>query len=415
MRKISKKHIIGIVIIILIIFLLVLLYSFARQKVLENKKYSSIEAIPTNEAAVSIMGCRYIKEQRSEASNYQLDIYLEIGKPLYEDESSTNEIYYSQLTQLMAKVNKYTSFRLIDEKKQLIVAVICDEVSKEIQQTIINGDSNYYGHLKSYRELKGYTETPNTQFDIQSNYIKTLLENDWNKKFLNVTFSEDLEDSYKLYSVENLKVKYNGEKVFNLIFLDTYEGNILNGLTTKSTLSEVIEKLGKPSFGDVEDNVIGYKSNELYVFFTEDEISVYRGPNVENTEEFINIVNSYLKEDNLKKFVSDVTDLWTDYDSYYYDAYTVNLQYVSKGIKIKYGIDGNHGITFYKNYLGNVLNGKTFKELAKTDIEEIPKYIYFSNSDSIAEYEISRAKHHWEMLYGGDYEELDDYYKMDLN
>lgn len=413
MIKIDKKKTIKIAIIVLVILFIMLLFLFINQKILENKKYNSIQDIPSNKAALSIMKSKYIKEEKSKNTGYELDIYVEFGKPLFEEDS--NEIYYSQLTQLMAVVNKYVNFRLIDEKQEVLVAIICDTTKKQIVQTIINGDSNFYGNYESYKALKSYTETKATEFIIQSMEIEKMLENDWKKDILNFNFPEQIEDDYTYYASEGIKIRNVKNKVFNLIFTEDYSENIVNDLTTKSTLQEVIQKLGNPTFGSLEEQTIGYKNNQIYIFFTEDEVSVYRVEDIKDTDKFIEEVNKYISENNLKVFVSNVTDIWNDYERYYYDSNTVDLEYILKGVKIQYSITSNHGITFYRNYTGNILENKNYKQLSEIEIKEIPKYIYFSSLDSVEEYELNRAEKHRTMLYNEEFEEIDDYFKMDLN
>lgn len=405
MTQKQKRNIVKIILLIALILLFLLLYTIIQQKTLENKKYASIEDIPSNKAAVSIMKCYYIKEEKSQNSDYELDIYLEFGEPLYTDEG-TNEIYYSQLTQIVANVNRYVNFRLIDEKSGILIAVICDTTSKEIQQTIINGDSNFYGNLESYKNLKSYEETAITEIDIQSNEINTLLENNWKITSLELEEKEYGDENYDRYPIEGLRIRNERNKVLNIIFTQKYEKEIVNGLTTKNSLEEVVETLGEPTFGSLEEQTIGYKGKDIYVFFSEDEVSVYKVEEIQKTEEFIEVVNKYLDERNLKTFISNVTDVWEDYDEYYYDSTTVDLQYILKGIKIQYGITSNHGITFYKNYTGKILEDKTFKELLEAEITEIPKEIYFINNDSVAEYELERAELQRVITHGGDYQDI---------
>lgn len=394
----NHKRILSIVIIILVIFLLfIIIKPFLHQKVLENAKYSSISDIPNNQAAVSIMKCKYIKEEQSTSSDYYLDIYLEFGELLYDGEKS-NEIYFSQLIQLVAQVNKYINFRLIDEKNNIIIAVICSE--NEIQQTIINGDSNYYGKAESLKQLEQFTRPKITEVDIQSELLQNLIDNNWDVSNLDLEQSEKLEDNYDLYPETGLKVSKTSNKVFNIIFMDIYEDTVVNGLNAKSSFEDVIQTLGEPTFGSIEEQTIGYKSSKLYVFFTEDEVSIYRLEKYNSTE-FEKEIEKYNEQNDIKTFISNITDIWPDYNSYYYDSNTIDLSYILKGVKIQYGVYGNHGITFYTNYTGK-LNNKEIEELA---MEEMPKEIYFKNSDLVEEYEMERAEKHRLILYSEDIEQ----------
>ena len=58
------------------------------------------------------------------------------------------------------------------------------------------------------------------------------------------------------------------------MFNSKYEKEVINGLKTTSTKQEIIEKLGTPQ---IEQNeIIGYKTPQCYIFFSNNEISIYR-------------------------------------------------------------------------------------------------------------------------------------------
>ena len=386
MLKEKKKIIITVIIIALILIIIFMLKPVVEQKTLEQQTYSSVQAIPTNEAAVTLMKCKYIKEEASSSSSFDIDIYVEFGRLLFTGTES-NEIYYSQLTQIVAVVNQYKNFRLIDEKNEIVVAILCSD--GEIQRTIINGEPNYYGKVASLQELQEFTRPETTTLNVESELLKSIIENNWSIKNINLgTLKEEWEDKYFMYPETSVKIKTIDNTVFHMMFIDGYEDKIVNGLDMNSTLEEVVSTLGEPTFGSIEEKVVGYKSNELYVFFSEYWVSVYRVDNNYSTSEFEAEIEKYQEEKNLKTYISNITDIWPDYDNYYYDANTVDLSYILKGVKIQYGITGNHGVTFYTNYKGKVNN----KEIEELQEEDIPDEVYFENKDSVAEYEMSRVE-----------------------
>ena len=397
-----KKHkiiiIISVIIVCLILLIAILIPNINKNN-LENAKYSNIQSIPSNEAAVSIMKCKYIKEEKSTAPGYDIDIYLEFAKPLFDGEES-NEIYYSQLIQLMANKNNYINFRLIDEAKLIVIAVICDKQAQEIAQTIINGDSNYYGRAESFKNLSEFTRSKITNLTIDSELLQTLIDDEWDLRYQILETPEEMDNNYYFYPVTGIQVKNINNKVFNILFEKEYKGNVLNGLNANSTLEQVVQVLGKPTFGSIEEKTIGYKSNKIYVFFSEDVVSIYRVEEY-STDEFEQEVENYQYTNDIKTYISNITDIWEDYDNYYYDSNTVDLAYTLKGVKIQYGVIINHGLTIYTNYKGKINN----KEIEELQPEDVPKEVYFENKDSVAEYELQRAESHRLLNYSGDEED----------
>ena len=131
-----------------------------------------------------------------------------------------------------------------------------------------------------------------------------------------------------------------------------------------TSFNEIINILGTPTFGNEQDIVIGYKGKDIYVFFSKDEISVYRVEKSYDFKEFEDLISRFNENKNVKTFVSGATDIWPDYDLYTYDSDYVNLQYSLKGIKIQFNITKNHGVIIYNNYIGtkeNTLKNTYFK------------------------------------------------------
>lgn len=121
--------------------------------------------------------------------------------------------------------------------------------------------------------------------------------------------------------------------------------------------------------------ILGYKGNDVYVFFTEDEISVYKVIEEYSSTEFAKLMSELLEDKNIKKFVGSVTDIWPDYDYYEYDSNYVYLRYALKGIEIKFNVSANHGVTVYSNYTGQVTNDVNITDLINKE-KETPSGIY---------------------------------------
>ena len=56
-----------------------------------------------------------------------------------------------------------------------------------------------------------------------------------------------------------------------------YKPNIVNNIGTQNTKQEIINILGDPTFEDDKYDFIGYKGNDIYLFYNnQNEISIYK-------------------------------------------------------------------------------------------------------------------------------------------
>lgn len=347
----------------------------------------------------------------SKDSNYQLDIYLTAKENLYTKEKS-NEEFYNKLIQKLADTVNYQSFRIIDQKNNNQIDVICSYTNKEIYRIYINGEYNYYSKETSKKVLREYQKTKETNLNIQSNEINTLIEQDWLQETLNLPTSDAEYEKYNIYADLGLEIRAIQNKVYNIIFNLQYKSNVVNNIKPGDSLNKIIQILGTPTFGNLEDKLIGYKGKEIYVFFTTDEISVYRVEKENQGTEFQELIEEYQKKRIEKDFVTKLTDLWNDYNVYNYDAYTVDLSYALKGIKIQYGVTKDHGIIVYQNYTGKILNNRTIEQLKNENEIQIPEFIHFSKEDLVYEVEKERVGQLRAILYG-DTESPEDYFELE--
>lgn len=405
-KNLGKAIIITLIILVIIFIVLLIIVGSREIKKQNTPIYSTIEEMPDVATLINQMYGEYIKMEDSQDERYFKDIYVDLKYGLYEGEESEETFYKSLITTVAQKMN-YENVRIIDEEKQIEVKIICDTENGELIGSYINGDTNFYGHYESQKALANYKKTTVTELNIESKEINTLVQNGWNKNTLSIGEAEDEIDDYIEYADFGINIYEIDEKVFNLLFDTRYTGAVVNGIKVGDSFETIISKLGTPTFGSRDDVYIGYKGEELYVFFNEDEISIY--PVEKEVKTIYPLVQQYEEEGSIKKLVSGATDLWENYESYYYDEYTVNLSYPLAGIKFQFGITENHGIIIYNNYLGEILENYTQEELSQMEIE-IPSYIYFVEEDLVDEYESERV--YLKQTYGedGDFEQ-DDWWK----
>jgi len=344
-----KKKIRNALITFIIIILLLLIAKVAVEKnaPVRVEDIRSMDDITTIRLAVEYSGCEYIREKKSEDKDFNKDIYIKLGKDLYTGDTK-NKMFFTQLVKYVAKGNNYLNFRLADEEKKILIAVICED--GKILKTYINGDNNYYRNEDSRRALANYVDI--IPLDININSYDT--------------------DS------TNVEVKKIQGKVFNAVFNKEYDEEILDGITTGTSLEEVKQVLGTPHFYDEYKNVIGYKLTNNYIFFSDANISVYGNYEYDYVE-FENLIAKFQEDFDIKSFVSGITDIWLDYDYYRYNSNYVELVYTLKGIKIQFGNVNNNGVTIYNNYKGEI------KEMQNGVHLEIDK-------DFVFEYELKKHR-----------------------
>ena len=245
-----------------------------------------------------------------------------------------------------------------------------------------------------------------TELNIESVEINTLIQNGWDKNKLSIGEPENQVDEYIEYATFGINIYEIDEKVFNLIFDDRYEGTVVNGIKVGDSFNTIISKLGAPTFGSADDFYIGYKGEDLYVFFNQNQISIY--PVEKEVKSISELIEKYEEDSSIKKLVSGATDIWENYEEYYYNEYVVNLSYPLAGIKFQFGVTENHGIIIYNNFIGKIIENYTQEELSKIEIE-IPSYVYFVEGDSVDEYERERNYLIQANSEDGDFEDDEDW------
>lgn len=334
------------IIIIILIFLLIvsgiLLHVLNSIKQKNNKDYDMLETV---EEVLNYYDCKYISEKESDLDNYKTDIRLVFKYDLYDGDSS-NEEFFSKVIKDVAKVLHYKNFRMIDDEKDIEIKVICYNYS--VSEIIINDIEDYFNYMDSQKSLSKYVELKTTDFNIQSKVILDLIENNWSNK-VNVGTRESIFESYYEYFDEGISTRSIDGKIYNIVFNKRYNENVINDIFPGVELSNIKSKLGAPTFEDEENNVIGYKGKEIYVFFTDNEISIYRVTK-DDLDDFFKLVDKFLNDElNLLGFMNQLTYLWPDYSDYEYDENFAFLSYPLKGIDVKIGYDNTNAIVLYNN------------------------------------------------------------------
>ena len=341
-KKSYNKILIVLFVLIFILFCLVLALNSAKKDVTETIDYKDISSIKD---VIEYHKSKYISEKNSSEVGFYLDVYVDFKVPLYNGYDS-NEDYFNVLIEDCAKVMNYYSFRLFDEKKDIKIYVVCDKV--KVKKIIINEMEDYFIYNDSQNSLKRYQEIPNTEFSITSTLLNTCISNNWSK---DTYFGErdSIFKSYNIYFDEGIKVRIIDGSIYNIIFTDKYLENVIEDITTATKKDYIVTRLGKPTFEDEETGIFGYKNEQIYIFFSKNEISVYRNSNI-NSDDFFDLSDKYSSGDlDLLEFMNELTYMWPDYSEYIYGQDMVYIKYPLKGIEIRINYGDINGILVYNN------------------------------------------------------------------
>ena len=383
MKKISKKkkRILIVSSVLVVIMLICLTLLTTRKDNPEN--YTSVEQFESIEDVIRYMGCTYIKQQKSKDSNFKEDIYAKFKVDLYEGETS-NERFYNQLIELVIKVSDYESVRILDKDRDITIEIQCNTNQREIEKIAINGIEDYFAKEDSRRALENKKNEYITNVTIQASQIKQAITSKWLPRSVNFGTKESEFEGEDIYFDEGIRIKNVSGRIYRMVFTKKYPYEVVNGIKVGTSLDEIKKVLGVPTF-DSQETVIGYRTNEIYIFFSEEEIAVYRVEKQDNTE-FLNIVNQYLEDSDFQKFTNQLTTMWQDYDNYIANDYTYELRYTLKGIKIQVSNANKDGIHIYSNYQGfdNVLL-KEKLDTGKIHIHGNEDLVYLQEINRIAE------------------------------
>lgn len=328
---------------ILLFFLLLILAFILNAK--QQPKYNREMAV---KETLEDLGCTFLKMKNSKEKNFVYDVDVIFKVDLYENETS-QQPFYEEVIGQVAQNLQYQNFRLLDTHKSepIEIRVICSQ--ERIQKIIINGMEDYFIYRDSQKSLEKYSEIKKVKLLIEAPELLECLKNDWNP---NIDFGtrEAIFQNYYIYLGEGIEMRKINGKIYNVIFTQNYTKSVVNGFTV-GTKRDIIEReLGAPSFQNDDKSIIGYKTDKLYIFFEDTQISIYRNTQESGFDAFFGLTDKFLNEEyTLLEFMNELTDIWPDYEEYQYDSNQVFLSYPNKGIDIKINHDNMNGIVLYNN------------------------------------------------------------------
>ncbi|MCR5147259.1 MAG: hypothetical protein K6B70_08005 [Clostridia bacterium] len=354
-----KKPIIIVVIILLLFLITIILIKinqdkkhkkYIEEETARVKQYTALTDFKSIEEVALYLDCEFEKKEVSKKDNIDFDIYMKLPVNVTDKARKT---FTEKLMQYSAYVLKYKNFVIIDKSHKVNITVICKEKEQEIETYYINDKENYYVVQENEENIEKFETINNdAKLNITSTELQQIITLDWHLYGNQIGTAESTFRGYDIYFDEGFQIKKIDGKVFNIVFTEKYKNNVIDTLKVNSSVEEIKKQLGEPQFKS--GNLIGYKTKDIYVFFYNNQISIYRVDNYD-TEKFAELVEKYKDSTDTKAFVDEVKLIWTDYDSFDYKTNYIKIQYALKGICIKYDSTEKQGIVIYNNYKGKIL------------------------------------------------------------
>jgi len=360
-QKIDRKRKLIVVLIIVCVALGVILcllhaYNTIKKYTGSDNKFtvkvyspSEVEISPskyTIEEILTSFECTNIKyefiKNKDEERYYIVNLSFKYN--LYEGEESKKQ-YFDTIVKTISKKIQYP-YELIDNEKSIDIYV---DDGNGIYT--INGIEDFYKN-NSYVKVNNHKEIPSIKYSKDSSDMAIIVASNWQRDKLNLDKEiKDIDEEYIYY--DNFKVNYNDIKLNYIVFESEYDDVIYEDIKVGTDFKTIKNKLGNPTFKD-GNRMIGYKDQDLYLFFYKDKVVVYpssrdfRNENYDLENKIVDYYNnSEEKEQSL--FVKDIIETYRDFSSEITED-GVKLSSYTRGIDIYLYDDGDIKIIIYDNY-----------------------------------------------------------------
>lgn len=346
-----------ILLIFLILFFCLLFFLVSLLKVVEKNEdiinnTTDTEEVEEKELTPKDIIEKYDSKYISEGVDY---IQVVLAKDLFNENGSSNQSYIEDLMTDLMPFYTPKDYYIVDEEKEIEVYARYNE-ELDGYEFVINKIEDFYSKVDG----DDYVKVDNTHI-AYGNLFATdnyLLDKLQMYDFYFSEISENLDEGVELSN--GYKSYQNGEiliknaptgAVKNMILTEDYSDKITTKIHSDMSLKEVAEAEPVYGFGSLEDGYIGYRHRAYYLFFYEDEISIYTY-SYEKNKDFENILKMYLESKDLEMFVKRLSKKFMAYDYLEYDkdTQTAKIRYSTRGVDIDIKNNDPKGITFYSNY-----------------------------------------------------------------
>lgn len=372
-RKQKFLMIIGIFVVLVTIIAIALNPTGKKRVSGENMVVEESDEFKSVKEVIEYFESEYYSSGISAEEGYDLDIKVSFKYNLYEGDES-KEVFFKNLYERIAVVTDKKSFRIIDEGKNITIAIKC--TSNGIYEVKINGETDFYRKEDSKRSLEKNFKAEVLDLSIDSPELKSLIDANWITKNADLGTVESSYYKYDVYFDEGYEIKTLQGKVYNIVFTKNYDGTVVDGFNVGANLKNVQANYGTTF---EETGLLGYKTKDFYVWFSKDEISIYPITRIDYSE-FEELAKEYNENKNANDFMYKITDIWPDYDLYQSNANYVKISYANKGVQFQYSVEKPVGITLFENYRGSLRN----------NLEEYPNIFYSFDKTLTGEREVER-------------------------
>ena len=367
-KKWNKKRVvifISIVIFITILMIISIINSNKKNTPGLPYEMSKIEDI------FEYYNCKFVKKVNSKDERLKFDIYANFDRDYYTEDVS-NKAYFNGLISYISENLEYVNYQLLDSSRNIVIVVLGNTEEKCIEKIYFNGEMTYFEKKDNEKNIENYEKIETTKLQINSKELNEIIKNNWQSGKVNFGTQESIFNEYNIYFDEGIEVKTTASKIYNVVFTEKYTKEITNGLKVNSSTTQITNKLGTPTFSNKNLGITGYKGEECYIFFSENEVSVYRVENEYKNDDFIKIVEQLMKDKKMTSFANSLTDIWQDYDLYITDEDGIQIRYSIKGIEINF-TKSSGKLTFYNNYAGEIKSQVTLNNINTQNIPEYAK------------------------------------------
>lgn len=341
---------------LLLFFCLLFLMIFLMNAIEKENEISKITTEPQVSEEKELKPKDIIEKYNSKYIGEGVDfIQVVLSKGLFNEDGSSNESYIDKLMTDLIPFYEPKDYYIVDEEKEIEVYARYDEESKGYE-FIINKIENFYSKIdgEAYVKVDNTYITPGNLFATDNYLLEKLQLYDYYFEKVSENLGEGINQKNGYTSYKNGEILIKNAPtgaVKNLIFTDDYSEKITTKIHSDMTLKEVIEAEPKYGFGSLKDGYVGYRNRAYYMFFYEDEISIYTYSYKKNTV-FEDLLELYLETKDLEMFVKRLSQKFMAYDYLEYDKDTdsARIRYSTRGVDINIKNNDPKGITFYNNY-----------------------------------------------------------------
>jgi len=327
---------------------------------IETNNTQKSDKFKTVQEVVEYHGSKFISRDKGVI----IKTYINSKYDLFDENGKSKELYFRDMISDIVEIEK-NSFYLIDSEKKIEIYVEYDKEKDKFTMKI-NNQEDFYENVDGdiYVDLENTEIVKESDLTVTNNVLKTLTDD--NMYYMNTMLLDEnrqqLENGYYSYDDGKVLAKLNAGKALNIIFNGEYEDEIATGIHVGTKLKDIEEKYSNLAWGSAREGYLAYRVDHLYVFFYEDQVSVYHSQYKE-MEDFDEYLSDYCSTGDLEKLANDFKIHWTNYFEYEYnpEEESLYISYPSRGLEIDIKRNDSTGIKIYNNYYLT----DTVKELIK--------------------------------------------------